>query len=237
VRDKIVQGAVHALLTPVYEADFLDISFGARPGRSQQHALEALARGLEAIEVRLILDADLLAFFDSVDHAWLIRFLEHRIADARLIGLIGQSLVAGAVDEGQVMPSAAGLPQGGVVSPLLANVYLHYAYDLWMGRWARREAAGALVAVRWIDDTVVGFERRSDAERFVLELEERLARFGLALHPEKTRLIEFARPIAGVQAGAEPGVSASFDFLGLTHSWHRDPGDGRLRLERRRRDA
>ena len=217
LEDKIVQAAVVAILTPIYEAEFLGFSHGFRPGRNQHDALDALAYGINARKINWVLDADIARFFDTLSREWLIRFIEHRIGDRRIIRLIQKWLKAGVLEEDQLIETTEGTPQGSVVSPLLANVYLHYVYDLWAEQWRSRHAKGDMIIVRYADDQIVGFQHRSDAERFLNDLKERLAAFALSLHPEKTRLIEFGRYAAERRAGRGQGKPETFDFLGLTH--------------------
>jgi group II intron reverse transcriptase/maturase len=202
----------------MYEQDFLGFSYGFRPKRSPHDALDALTVGIETRHVNWVLDADIRGFFDTVNHEWLIRFLEHRIADQRLIRLVQKWLRAGVLEEGQRRRSEVGTVQGGSISPLLANIYLHYVFDLWVQRWRHRQAQGDVVVVRFADDFVVGFEHREEAERFLAELRERFARFGLALHPDKTRLIEFGRTADRNRRGRGDGKPETFNFLGFTHS-------------------
>ena len=192
LEDKIVQRAVVEVLNAIFETDFLGFSYGFRPGRGQHDALDALAAGIENRAVNWILDADIKGFFDNISHEWMMRFMEHRIGDQRVLRLIRKWLKAGVVEDGIRQAVTKGTPQGAVVSPLLANIYLHYVYDLWAEQWRQRHASGAMIVVRYADDTVVGFEHRADAERFLAELRIRMAEFDLELHPEKTRLIEFA---------------------------------------------
>jgi RNA-directed DNA polymerase len=217
LEDKIVQQAVVAILTPIYEAEFLGFSYGFRPGRSQHDALDALAFGIKAKKVCWILDADVSRFFDTVSHEWLVRFLEHRIGDRRVIRLVNKWLKAGVLEEGQRLDTLEGVPQGATISPLLANVYLHYVYDLWVNQWRKRHAHGDMIVVRYADDTVVGFQHQRDGERFLADLKERLAKFSLALHREKTRLIEFGKFAAERRARRGLGKPETFDFLGFTH--------------------
>jgi RNA-directed DNA polymerase len=240
LEDKIVQAAVVAILTPIYEAEFLGFSYGFRPGRGQHDALDALAYGIYARKINWILDADISRFFDSLSPKWLIRFLEHRIGDRRIIRLIQKWLRAGVLEDGRLIETTEGTPQGAVASPLLANVYLHYVYDLWVEQWRMRHAKGDMIVVRYADDTIVGFQHRHDAERFLSDLKERLAAFALSLHPEKTRLIEFGRYAAGRRAERGQGKPETFDFLGLTHycSTRRNGTDfqlGRKTLRKRMR--
>jgi group II intron reverse transcriptase/maturase len=196
LEDKIVQRAVAAVLNAIYEEDFLGFSYGFRPRRGAHDALDALAVGIGSRRVNFILDADIRSFFDTVDHDWLIRFVEHRIGDRRIIRLIQKWLKAGILEDGAVNVSDRGTGQGSVISPLLANIYLHYVFDLWANRWRRREATGDMIMVRYADDIVVGFEHEADARRFLDEMRERLGKYALSLHPEKTRLIEFGRHAA-----------------------------------------
>jgi RNA-directed DNA polymerase len=216
LEDKIVQAAVVALLTPIYEAEFLGFSYGFRPGRGQHDALDALAYGLGKRRINWILDADIRSFFDTISHEWLMRFMELRVGDRRIVRLIRKWLAAGVLEEGRRIETVEGTPQGAVISPLLANVYLHYVYDLWSRQW-RRHAAGDVIIVRYADDTIVGFEHRHDAERFLADLSARLAKFGLELHPDKTRLIEFGRNAIADRRARGVGKPETFDFLGFTH--------------------
>jgi RNA-directed DNA polymerase len=217
LEDKLVQQAVVAILTPIYESEFLGFSYGFRPGRSQHDALDALAFGLKAKKICWILDADISRFFDTISHEWLIRFVEHRIGDKRIIRLIIKWLKAGVLEEGQRIETTEGTPQGAVISPLLANLYLHYVYDLWANQWRGRHARGDMIVVRYADDTVVGFQHRRDGERFLADLKGRLAEYALSLHPEKTRLIEFGKFAAERKARRGEGKPETFDFLGFTH--------------------
>jgi RNA-directed DNA polymerase len=217
LEDKIVQQAVVTVLNEIYEADFLGFSYGFRPGRSQHNALDALSYGIEARKVNWILDADVVAFFDEIDHDWMIKFLEHRIADKRIIRLIKKWLKAGTIEEGRRVAATKGTPQGAVISPLLANVYLHYAYDLWAHQWRKRHATGDVIVVRYADDSVAGFQHEQEAKAFLAALHERLDKFGLKLHPEKTRLIQFGRFAATERRRKGRPKPETFDFLGFTH--------------------
>ena len=217
LEDKIVQHAVGRVLSAIYEEDFLGFSYGFRPGRSQHNALDALWVGLMQRKVSWVLDADIRGFFDALDHGWLLRFLEHRIGDRRILRLVRKWLRAGVVEDGRRSKTERGTPQGAVISPLLANVYLHYVLDFWVESWRRSEARGTVVIVRYADDFVVGFQHREDAERFRVALTERLAGFGLELHPDKTRLIRFGRFAALNRAERGEGKPETFDFLGFTH--------------------
>lgn len=216
LEDKVVQRAVVEVLNAIYEQDFLGFSYGFRPGRSQHRALDALVVGLEGKKVSWVLDADIRGFFDTLDHGWLLKFVEHRVADRRVVRLIQKWLSAGVLEDGVRTRSDTGTVQGGSISPLLANIYLHYVFDLWVQRW-RRRSEGDVVVVRYADDFIVGFQHREQAERFVVELRERLAKFSLALHPDKTRLIRFGRFAAEQRAERGEGKPATFNFLGFTH--------------------
>ena len=216
LEDKIVQRATGAVLSAIYEEDFLGFSYGFRPGRGAHNALDALAVGITGRKVNFILDADIRAFFDEVSRDWLIRFVEHRIGDPRIIRLIQKWLKAGVLEDGVVTDSGRGTGQGSAISPLLANIYLHFVLDLWAERWRRREAAGDMIIVRYADDTIVGFEREDDARRFLEAMRERLDKFALSLHPDKTRLIEFGRFAAANRARRGFGKPETFKFLGFT---------------------
>ena len=215
LEDKIVQRAVVAVLNAIYEEDFLGFSYGFRPGRSQHDALDALAVGICNTPVSWILDADIRSFFDSVSQQWLIRFLEHRIGDQRIIRLVRKWLKAGVLEDGEWSVSEQGTPQGAVASPLLANVYLHYVFDLWAERWRRREAQGNVIIVRYADDIVVGFQHEADARRFWEAMRLRFEQFSLALHPDKTRLLEFGRYAAANRMQRGLGKPETFTFLGF----------------------
>ncbi len=216
LEDKIVQGAAVMVLNAIYEVDFLGFSYGFRPGRGPHDALDAVAVGIADRKVNWILDADIRSFFDSVSQEWLVRFLEHRIGDKRIIRLIRKWLRAGILEDGVVSISDKGTGQGSVISPLLANVYLHYVLDLWAERWRRREAAGDMIIVRYADDLVVGFEHEADAGRFLEAMRARFAEFALSLHPDKTRLIEFGRHATANRERRGLGKPETFDFLGFT---------------------
>jgi RNA-directed DNA polymerase len=217
LEDKIVQQAMRIVLEQIYEEDFLGFSYGFRPERSPHNALDALAVALRKRKVNWVLDADIQGFFDTIDHEWLIKFLEHRIADKRVIRLIQKWLRAGISEEGEWSKTTEGTPQGAVISPLLANIYLHYALDLWVQNWRRKYARGDVIIVRYADDFVIGFQHRGDAERCLRELRSRMQRFSLKLHPEKTRLIEFGRFAARDRARRGEGKPETFGFLGFTH--------------------
>jgi group II intron reverse transcriptase/maturase len=217
LEDKILQRATVEVLNAIYEADFVEFSYGFRPGRSQHHALDALYVGLLRGKVDWVLDLDIRGFFDSIKHGWLVKFVEHRIGDRRVVRLIQKWLNADVLEQGQRQRMEEGTPQGGSVSPLLANIYLHYAMDLWVRRWGRKQAAGAMVVVRYADDVVLGFQRKADAERMYKELGERMGKFGLELHPDKTRLLEFGRFADDNRKRRGQGKPETFNFLGLTH--------------------
>jgi RNA-directed DNA polymerase len=216
LEDKIVQRATAAVLNTIYEEDFLGFSYGFRPGRGAHDALDALVVAIERRRVNFIVDADIQSFFDTVSQEWLIRFVEHRIGDKRIIRLIRKWLRAGVLEDGVVRVSEMGTAQGAVISPLLANIYLHYSLDLWAERWRRREAAGDMIIVRYADDFIVGFEHEADARRFLDAMRERLREFALTLHPEKTRLIEFGRFAADNRKRRGLGQPDTFNFLGFT---------------------
>jgi group II intron reverse transcriptase/maturase len=196
LEDKLVQRATVEVLNQIYETDFLGFSYGFRPQRNQHKALDALWCGLQQRRVNWVLDLDVRSFFDRLSHEWLVRFLQHRIADRRVVRLIQKWLNAGVLEKGKRTQVEAGSPQGGSASPLLANIYLHYVFDLWVQAWRKKCAHGDVIVVRYADDIVVGFEFKDDAERFWSELKERMQKFQLELHPEKTRLIEFGRHAA-----------------------------------------
>jgi RNA-directed DNA polymerase len=216
LEDKIVQKATVAVLNAIYEEDFLGFSYGFRPKRSQHDALDALMVGISSTKVNYILDCDLRTFFDSVSQDWLVRFLNHRIGDPRIIRLIQKWLKAGVLEEGVVTVSETGTGQGSVISPLLANIYLHHAFDLWAKRWRQREATGDMIILRYADDIVVGFQHETDACRFLDMMRDRLEEFALTLHPEKTRLIEFGRYAARNRKRRGLGKPETFTFLGFT---------------------
>ena len=215
LEDKIVQRAVVVVLNAIYEEDFLGCSYGFRPGRRQHDALDALCVGITTTRVNWILDADIRSFFDRIDQSWLVRFLEHRIGDERIIRLVRKWLMAGVLDEGELRVSEEGTPQGAVISPLLANVFLHYVFDLWAVQWRRREATGNMIFVRYADDLVAGFEHESDARRFWDAMRMRFEHFGLELHGDKTRLLEFGRHAAARRKRHGLGKPETFKFLGF----------------------
>jgi group II intron reverse transcriptase/maturase len=217
LEDKLVQRTTVEVLHAIYETDFLGFSYGFRPGRSPHHALDALYTGLLTRKVNWVLDADIRGCFEAIDHGWLVQFIEHRIADRRVVRLIQKWLNAGVLEDGTRTWSDVGTPQGGSVSPLLANGYLHYVFDLWAQRWRKTQAHGDMIVVRYADDFIVGFQHRADAERFLAALRARFTKFGLELHPEKTRLLEFGPYAAEHRRGAGEGKPETFNFLGFTH--------------------
>ena len=232
VEDKIVQQALVEVLQPIYEEDFLGFSYGSRPGRSQHNALDALYVAITQRKISWVLDADIRGFFDNLDHDWLMKFVGHRVADPRMLRLIRKFLRAGVSEDGQWSKTVVGTPQGAVISPLLANIYLHYVLDLWVNRWRKHRARGEVYIVRYCDDFVMGFQYQADARLFRIELAERLAGFGLELHSEKTRLIEFGRFAASNRKERGEGKPETFDFLGFTHICARKRKDGSFALRR-----
>jgi group II intron reverse transcriptase/maturase len=226
LEDKIVQQAVVIILNQIYEVDFQGFSYGFRPGRNPHQALDALSVGLHRKRVSWVLDADIRGFFDHMNHEWTLKFVRHRVADPRIIRLIRKWLQAGVSEDGQWLETKVGTPQGAVISPLLANIYLHYVFDLWIEAWRKKVARGDVIVVRYADDLVVGFENRAEAERFLEEFRERLAKFGLELHPEKTRLIEFGRFAASNRHRRGQGKPETFTFLGFTHYCGKRRKDG-----------
>jgi RNA-directed DNA polymerase len=217
LEDKIVQRAAVEVLNAIYETDFLGFSYGFRPGRSQHQALDALYTGLLTRKVNWVLDLDIRGFFDHLSHEWLVKFVEHRIADRRVVRLIQKWLNAGVLEDGKRIRVEEGTPQGGSVSPLLANVYLHYVFDLWAQAWRRKRAHGDVIIVRFADDAIVGFQSKAEADQFRAELEERMKKFNLELHPEKTRLLEFGPFAIDNRKRRGEGKPETFNFLGFTH--------------------
>jgi group II intron reverse transcriptase/maturase len=236
LEDKLLQRAVVAVLNAIYEEDFLGFSYGFRPKRSQHDALDALMVGIQRRTVNWILDADYRSFFDTMSHEWLVRFLEHRIGDERMLRLIRKWLKAGVLEDGAITESEAGTPQGASASPLLANVYLHYVFDLWVQQWRKRYARGAVIVVRFADDTALGFEYESDAKRFLADMQARSEAFGLSLHPDKTRLIRFGRYAALNRCERGLGKPETFNFLGFTMICGTKRTGGFQLLRRTRRD-
>ena len=235
IEDKIVQKVVaEIILTPIYEAEFLGFSYGFRPGRGAHNALDALAVGLEKRKINWVVDCDLRAFFDTVSRDWLVRFLEDRIGDRRVIRLIRKWLGAGVMESGEWKDDLQGTPQGSGISPILANVYLHYVLDLWFQKkWRSRETSGDTIIVRYADDFVVGFQHKRDAERFLDAVGKRFGSFELALHSDKTRLVEFGRFAHGNRQRRGEGRPETFDFLGFTHYCTKDRNRGYFQLGRK----
>jgi RNA-directed DNA polymerase len=217
LEDKLVQQAVATILNQIYEEDFLGFSYGFRPGRSPHQALDALSYALLKKKVNYVLDADIRGFFDNLDKSWLVKFVEHRVADPRILRLIQKWLNAGVIEEGQWSDMKTGSPQGSVISPLLANIYLHYTFDLWVDVWRKKWAQGEVVVVRFADDIILGFQHQAEADRFLENFRERLGMFGLELHPDKTRRIEFGRFAEQNRKRRGEGKPETFDFLGFTH--------------------
>jgi group II intron reverse transcriptase/maturase len=232
LEDKIVQRATVTVLNAIYETDFLAFSYGFRPGRSQHNALDALYTGLLTRKVNWVLDADIRGFFDAIDHGWLVKFVEHRIADRRVVRLIQKWLNAGVLEDGTRTRSEAGTPQGGSASPLLANIYLHYVFDLWVQGWRTTQGHGDVIVVRYADDIIVGFQHKSDAERFWADLRERFRTFNLELHPDKTRLLEFGPFAAERRRRDGRGKPETFHFLGFTHICGKKRSNGRFTVFR-----
>jgi group II intron reverse transcriptase/maturase len=226
LEDKIVQQAVVTVLNNIYEVDFRGFSYGFRPGRGPHGALDALAVGIERKRVNWVLDADIRSFFDRISHEWMLKFVEHRVADRRILRLIRKWLRAGVSEEGEWSETKVGTPQGAVISPLLANIYLHYVFDLWIEAWRKKVARGDVIVVRYADDLVVGFEHQEVAEQFLKAFEERLRQFGLEVHDEKTRLIEFGRHASIRRAKRGEGKPETFTFLGFTHICRQRISDG-----------
>ena len=217
LEDKIVQRATAEVLNAIYETDFLGFSYGFRPRRSQHHALDAISVGITRRKVSWVLDADIRGFFDAIDHEWLVKFIEHRIADRRVVRHVKKWLNAGVLEDGRRVRKTEGTPQGGSLSPLLANIFLHYVFDLWVQYWRQVRANGDVIVVRFADDIIVGFQHESDARQFLSELTDRFRKFNLELHPEKTRLIEFGRFAAKKRRRRGEGKPDTFSFLGFTH--------------------
>jgi RNA-directed DNA polymerase len=232
LEDKIVQRAAVEVLNAIYETDFLGFSYGFRPGRSQHQALDALYTGLLTRKVNWVLDLDIKGFFDGISHEWLVKFVEHRIADRRVVRLIQKWLRAGVLEDGKRIRVEEGTPQGGSASPLLANVYLHYVFDLWVQAWRQKRAHGDVIVVRFADDIVVGFRDKADADQFRAELTERMRKFNLELHPEKTRLLEFGPYAIDQRQWRGEGKPETFNFLGFTHICVKKRSNGRFTVLR-----
>ncbi len=233
LEDKIVQRAVGTVLQQIWEEDFKGFSYGFRPGRSQQDALDALYVGITQKKVNWVLDLDVKSFFDRVGHDWMIQFVEHRIADQRIVRLIRKWLKAGVMEDGQWFETKEGTPQGSVISPILANLYLHHVLDVWTEAWRKKVAHGDVIIVRYADDAVLGFQHREDAELFLKQLQGRVRKFGLELHPDKTRLIEFGRYAAERRKKRGEGKPETFNFLGFTHLCGRSREKGYFTVHRK----
>lgn len=233
LEDKIVQGAATLVLNAIYETDFLGFSYGYRVGRSQHDCLDSLYIALQKRKVSYVLDADLQRFFDSINHEWLVKFIEHRVADKRIVWLIRKWLNAGIMEDGQWRNSEEGTIQGGVISPLLANIFLHYVFDLWIQQWRTKRQNSDIIVVRWADDFIVGFQHYGAAKQLLVELQERLKKFSLALHPDKTHLIEFGRFTIENRRKRGAGKPQSFDFLGFTHIVGRSRSNGKFEVIRK----
>lgn len=233
LEDKIVQQAVRWVLETIWEEDFANFSYGFRPKRSQHNALDALWVAIMQRKVNWVLDADIRGFFDTLDHGWVMKFVERRVADPRMLRLIRKWLRAGVSEEGQWSQTTVGVPQGAVISPLLANIYLHYVLDQWVKGWRNSQARGEVIIVRYADDFVMGFQYRDDAERFQQELHERLATYALELHQDKTRLIEFGRFAIQNRKKRRQGKPETFDFLGFTHICAKRRKDGKFTVRRK----
>jgi len=224
LEDKVVQQAVATILNQIYEEDFRGFSYGFRPGRSQHQALDALSVGISRRKVNWILDCDIRGFFDNLSHEWLLKFVQHRVADRRILRLIQKWLKAGVLEAGEWKDTKMGTPQGSVISPLLANIYLHYVFDLWVDVWRKKCAQGDVIVIRYADDNVLGFQHRAEADRFLEDLRERLRQFGLELHPDKTRRIEFGQFAERDRKRRGEGKPDTFDFLGLTSAGRNETG-------------
>ena len=233
LEDKVVQHAVGTVLNQIWEEDFLGFSYGFRPGRGQHDALDALYVGIERKKVNWVLDLDIRSFFDKIEHGWLVKFVKHRIGDNRIVRLIQKWLQAGVMEEGRWFETEEGTPQGAVISPVLANLYLHHVLDLWVNRWRKKEATGDVIIVRYADDAVLGFQHEDEAKRFLEQLRERVGKFGLELHPEKTRLIEFGRYAAERRKKRGEGKPETFNFLGFTHICETSRKTGRFTIRRK----
>jgi group II intron reverse transcriptase/maturase len=232
LEDKIVQRAAVEVMNAIYETDFLGFSYGFRPKRSQHNALDALYTGLLTKKVNWVLDLDIRGFFDAISHEWLVTFIKHRIADRRVVRLIQKWLNAGVLEDGKRIRMEEGTPQGGSASPLLANIYLHYVFDLWAQAWRKKRAHGDVIVVRYADDIVVGFQNEADAKQFLAELTERFRKFSLELHPDKTRLLEFGSFAVRNRKRRGEGKPETFDFLGFTHICGKKRSNGRFTVLR-----
>ena len=233
LKDKIVQQAVSQVLGVIWEEDFANFSYGFRPGRNTHNALDALWVAITERKISWVLDADIRSFFDTLDHSWMMKFVEQRVADPRMLCLIRKWLRAGVSEQGEWSRTNVGTPQGATISPLLANIYLHYVLDRWVKAWRKQQARGEVIIVRYADDFVMGFQYRDDAERFFKQLSERVAYFGLEIHKEKTRLIEFGRFAEQNRQRRGEGKPETFDFLGFTHICAKRRSDGKFTVWRK----
>jgi len=233
LKDKIVQQAVSQVLGVIWEEDFANFSYGFRPGRNTHNALDALWVAITERKISWVLDADIRSFFDTLDHSWMMKFVEQRVADPRMLRLIRKWLRAGVSEQGEWSRTNVGTPQGATISPLLANIYLHYVLDRWVKAWRKQQARGEVIIVRYADDFVMGFQYRDDAERFFKQLSERVAYFGLEIHKEKTRLIEFGRFAEQNRQRRGEGKPETFDFLGFTHICAKRRSDGKFTVWRK----
>lgn len=233
LEDKIVQRTVGTILNQIYDEDFVGFSYGFRPGKSAHDALDALSTAIVRKKVNWIVDADIRGFFDNLDHGWMMQFIERRVRDRRILRLIQKWLKAGVSEQGEWSETKVGTPQGAVISPLLANIYLHYVFDLWVQQWRKETARGEVIVVRYADDFVLGFQYRDEAVRFVRELQQRLKQFGLELHPDKTRLIQFGRFAVEQRQREGCGKPETFDFLGFTHICGTNHKTGRFTVKRK----
>ena len=233
LEDKIVQQGVVWVLNQIYEKDFHGFSYGFRPERSPHNALDAIWVGITQRKVNWVLEADIKSFYDTINHTWLMEFLERRIADPRMLRLIRKWLRAGVSEDGEWSRTEVGTPQGSVISPLLSNIYLHYVLDQWVTEWRKNKAIGEVIIVRYADDFVMGFQYRREAERFLGEMKERFDQYGLEIHREKTRLIEFGRFAEANRAERGEGKPETFDFLGFTHICSRTQKGNRFTIRRK----
>jgi len=217
LEDKIVQRSMVEILNSIYEVNFLGFSYGFRPKQSQHNALDAVVEAIEGRKVNWVLDVDIPGFFDAISHEWMIKFIKHRIKDRRNLRQVKKCLKAGVIEDGEWFKTRKGTPQGGSISPLLANIYLHYVFDLWANNWRKKKATGDVVMVRYADDMVLGFQHKHEAIRFLEDLKNRLRKFNLEVNTEKTSMLEFGR--FAVERRKEKGLHKpeTFDFLGFTH--------------------
>lgn len=231
LEDKLVQAGLVRILEAIYEGNFIEDSYGFRPGRGCHDALRSLSLEVEGGGIHYIVEADIRGFFDNVQHDWMMEFLSHRIADKRVLRYVKRFLIAGILEDGLFVETEKGTPQGGIISPMLANIYLHYSLDLWFTQVIAKTCGGRARIIRYADDFVVCFQREADATKFRVELDERLAKFGLEVAPEKTKIMEFG-PLAELKAKRRGIKSETFDFLGLTHFCSRTRNRKRFRMKR-----